>query len=84
MAYEPPLVWIEVRADGRARRVHGARECGRIRFDSRLEGPVLVGVAASGRSTSVCRCVGDHQYGRRDHQPRWQVSGGSPTLGRRR
>lgn len=66
MAYEPPLVWIEVRADGRTRRVHGKRECERIRFDSRLEGSVLVGIAASGRSTSVCRCTGDHRHGERE------------------
>lgn len=84
MAYVPPQAWLEVRADGHSRRVHVDRNCAQIRPTSALSGPMLLGVAASGKNTSVCKCSGESRHVTEVPRPRWQVSGGLPTLGGRR
>lgn len=84
MSYEPPQGWVETRADGNSRRVHGNPACERIRPGSTLTGPMLIGIAASGKSTSVCKCAGKDRYSGDGRRPRWEISGGLPTLGRRR
>ena len=83
MPYEPPKGWVETRADGNSHRVHGNPTCAHIRPDTSLAGPMLIGIATSGKSTSVCTCAGKHRHQGDGRRPRWEISGGLPTLGRR-
>lgn len=84
MAYEPPQVWVEARSTG-YRCVHLTATCPRIREDSTVVGPLLIGVALAGKSTGACRCAKDTKHATNDgRRPAREVSGGLPTLGRRR
>lgn len=83
MTYEPAQVWLETNANG-IRRVHLSAQCERLKPDSELSGPMLIGQAGSGGS-SFCRCTkGTARAEAFVRRPPQEVSGGLPTLGRRR
>lgn len=81
MPYEPPRVWLEL--SGSFRKVHISPTCDRIKPDSELAGPLLIGQAATGKSTSFCRCARGHEQHKESTRSWREVSGGLPTLGRR-
>jgi hypothetical protein len=90
VAYEPLTGWLEWRsphptAGPIPAKFHVMRGCRLIAEGSESVGPLLYGEARrqAGKQMVMCRCTKGRGHAGEADRPRWQVSGGLPTLGRR-